>query len=220
MSQSVRQLAGVADGPLPDEFAIAPGVVTNNVDMIAEGRVQVHIASAPGIDPWARLSSVGGGSGRGFYWVPQLHDEVLVAFAQNDPNSAYVLGGLWSTLCRPPSLVPVEAPTKRVIKTGVAAGIGHEIEFDDALQSISITTSTMQKVTLDPLAITLSNLAGTLKISLDNTTQSISIQAVNSIDLKATEISLTGASVAIKAGSVSVTSAGPCTVTGLPIKLN
>ena len=45
-------------------FAIAPGIVTNNLDAIAEGRVQVRIPSVPSLEPWARVPAVGGGSGR------------------------------------------------------------------------------------------------------------------------------------------------------------
>jgi uncharacterized protein involved in type VI secretion and phage assembly len=220
MSQIVRNLAAADDDRLVEGFAVAPAIVTNNVDFIGEGRIQVHVPSAPGLNPWARLSSVGGGSGRGFFWIPQLRDEVLVAFAQNDPNSAYVLGGLWSTTARPPALLPVDAVGKRILKTGVMGGLGHEIEFDDVLQSITITTSTRQKITLNPLSISLSNLAGTVRIELDNKTQAVSIQAVQKIDLKAAQIALTAGSVEIKAGKLDVTSAGPCTVKGLPIALN
>jgi uncharacterized protein involved in type VI secretion and phage assembly len=179
-----------ANSPETTGYAIAPGKVTNNLDAIGEGRVQVHLPSRPSFDPWARIAAVGGGSGRGFLWIPQIDDEVLVAFNQNDERDAYILGGLWSTLDRPPLLAPPEFLVKRKIKTGMAGGVGHEVEFDDALQSITITSSTKQKITIDPLKIELTNLAGTVTISLDNKTQSITIQAVNSIELKAAQIKL------------------------------
>ena len=70
-------------------FGIAPGVVTNNFNEFSEGRIQVHIPAYPDVDPWARVVGVGGGSGRGFLWVPQINDEVLVAFNKNDV--AYVV---------------------------------------------------------------------------------------------------------------------------------
>src|SRR5262245_60907966 len=108
-------------------FAIAPGVVTNNIDLIGEGRVQVRISTRPSFEPWARLSSVGGSSGRGFMWVPQIDDEVLVAFAENDTSSAYVLGGLWSSRKSPPLSLPNDTLSKRVIKTGLTEKLGHEI---------------------------------------------------------------------------------------------
>jgi uncharacterized protein involved in type VI secretion and phage assembly len=205
---------------LPDGFAIAPGIVTNNLDLVAEGRVQVRIPSIPAMEPWARLPALGGGSGRGFLWIPQVNDEVLVAFAQNEPNAAYVLGGLWSTSDRPPLTVPTDFLIKRVIKTGVAGGLGHEVEFDDLLQSITITSSTKQKITIDPLQIKLENTAGTLSIAMDNASQTVTIQSALKIALKATQISLEGAQVEIKGAVVSIQSSGPCNVQGLPIKLN
>jgi uncharacterized protein involved in type VI secretion and phage assembly len=205
---------------IKEGFAIAPGVVTNNLDAIAEGRVQVRIPSIPGMEPWARVPAMGGGSGRGFLWIPQVDDEVLVAFAQNDASAAYVLGGLWSTVDRPPLTLPTDFLIKRVIKTGLAGGLGHEVEFDDALQSITITSSTMQKITIDPLQIRIENTAGTLSVTLDNKSQTVSVQSALKIELKATQISLEGVQVDIKGAMVNIQSSGPCSVQGLPIKLN
>jgi len=145
---------------------------------------------------------------------------VLVAMAQNDASNAYVLGGLWSTRERPPISDPLEFLTKRVIQTGVAGAPGHEVEFDDLLQSVTITTSTKQKITMDPLKIELSGSLGTLTISLDGDSQTISIQSAVSLELKAPQISIEGVSVEIKGTDISINAAGPVTVQGLPIKLN
>lgn len=201
-------------------FAIAPGIVTNNLDLTGAGRVQVKIPSRPAFEPWARVQAVGGGASRGFFWIPQIDDEVLVAFAENDMSSCYVLGGLWSTLNRPPAASPTEALNKRIIKTGVVEGIGHEIEMDDALQSITITTSTKQKITLDPKKIEMTNLAGTVTVKLDNTAQAVTVSALNKISLQALTIEMKATEIDMKAAKVSITTTGPCSVTGLPIKLN
>lgn len=214
------RLESLGPDSLPDGFGIAPGIVTNNLDLMAEGRVQVRIPSIPAMEPWCRVPAIGGGSGRGFVWIPQIDDEVLVAFAQNDPSAAYVLGGLWSTSDRPPLTLQTDFLSKRVIKTGLAGGLGHEVEFDDALQAITITSSTKQKVTIDPLQIKIANTAGTLSIALDNATQTVTIQSALKIELKATQISLEGAQVEIKGALVNIQSTGPCSVQGLPIKLN
>ena len=201
-------------------FAIAPGIVKNNLDFLGLGRVQVGIPSRPDFEPWARMCAIGASSSRGFVWVPQIDDEVLVAFAENDLGSAYILGGLWSTMNRPPLSVPTDFLIKKVLKTGATEALGHEIEFDDALQSISIKTSTSQKITLDPKTIELTNLAGTIKITLDNTSQAVKITAVNKIELQALQIELKGTKIALTAANVAINSTGPCTVSGLPIKLN
>lgn len=201
-------------------FAIAPGIVTESFDLLGEGRVKVRIPAAPGFEPWARVASVGAGSGRGFAWIPQIDDEVLVAFAQNDAVGAYVLGGLWSTGDRPPLSLPIDSQSKRVIKTGISGAPGHEVEFDDLLQSVTITTSTQQKITMSPEKLELRGAFGALTISMDTATQTISIQSPLKIELKATEVSIEGVSVEIKGTTVSITSEGPCTVQGLPIELN
>jgi uncharacterized protein involved in type VI secretion and phage assembly len=207
-------------GPESEGFAIAPGVVTNNFDLIGQGRVQVKIPSRPAFEPWARVSAVGGSASRGFLWIPQMGDEVLVAFAEGDLSSSYILGGLWSTMNRPPISAPTDVLTKKVIKTGLTEALGHEIDMDDAKQSVTITTSTKQKITLDPTKIELTNLAGTLTVKLDNKTQAVTISAANKIVLEAIAIEMKATSIDMKAAKVSITTTGPCSVTGLPIKLN
>jgi uncharacterized protein involved in type VI secretion and phage assembly len=202
-------------------FTISTGTVTNAFDLIAEGRVQVKVHARPSFEPWARLVAIGGSSERGFLWVPQNDDEVLVAFAQDDLSTAFVLGGLWSTENRPPLSDPLEFKTKRVLKTGLEEGLGHSVEFDDAEQSITITTSTEQSITLDPMKIELTNAAGTVSIKLDNASQQISVEAVKSISLKALSIELEAADISIKgSASVSVTSQGEVAVNGTIVRLN
>ena len=202
-------------------FAIAPGVVRNNLDVLAEGRVQVEIPSLPSYEVWARVSSVGAGSSRGFCWIPQIDDEVLVAFNQNDERDAYILGGLWNTRDRPPLTIPTDFLIKRVIKTGFAGGLGHEIEFDDALQSIKITSSTQQKITIDPLKIEMTNLAGTVTVTLDNTQQAITLQAVASIELKAAQIKLQAVNIDIEGtAATNIKSTGICNINGSLVKIN
>ena len=211
--------SGEKDSP-ENGYSISLGLVKNNFDLLGEGRVQVKIPALPAFEPWARLCAIGAGSSRGFLWVPELDTEVLVAFKQNDERDAYILGGLWNTLDRPPLTLPPDFLIKRVIKTGKAGGIGHEIEFDDLLQSITITSSTQQKVTIDPTMIELSTTGGTVSVKLDLATQTVSITAPLKIELQATQISLQGTTVDIKGATVNIQSAGPCSIQGLPVKIN
>jgi len=216
----LQRIATLDTNNHPAGFAISPGVVTDNLDLLGTARVKVRVPAQPAFEPWCRIAAVGGGSGRGFLWVPQVDDEVLVAFNQNDERDAYVLGGLWATRDRPPLASPADFLIKRVIKTGMTSGVGHEIEFDDAQQSIKITTSTKQKITIDATQIALENMAGTLTIKMDNASQTISIQAALKIELKATQISLQGTQVEIKGTTIDLQAAGPCTIQGLPVKIN
>src|SRR5262249_20635334 len=152
------------------------------------GRVEVHITSHPEFNPMARILGLGGGSGRGFLWAPQVGDEVLVAFNKNDHRDAYILGGLWSTMNRPPATSPTDFITKRVIKTGVKdSPLAHSIELDDALQSITIKTSTEQQITIDPKKIEISATKGvhTIAMNLVAVPPSIEISTKGDIKLSA-----------------------------------
>lgn len=207
-------------------FGIAPGVVRDNFNLLSEGRVEVHITSHPEFNPMARILGLGGGSGRGFLWAPQVGDEVLVAFNKNDHRDAYILGGLWSTMNRPPATSPTDFITKRVIKTGVKdSPLAHSIEIDDALQSISIKTSTEQQITIDPKKIEISSTKGvhTISMNLVAVPPSIEISTKGDIKLSAPtgKISLEALQLEMSGEvSTSLSSNGEVTVQGLTIQLN
>jgi type VI secretion system secreted protein VgrG len=115
----------------------------------------------------------------------------------------------------------VSALAKRIIRSGVTTGTGHEIELDDTEQSVTITTSTKQKITLDPGKIELTNLAGTVKITLDNAGQSVSITAAASLKLEAPQITLKGATVEVNGTAMTTVKSGAAVnVTAPMVKIN
>jgi len=80
------------------------GVVTNNNDPKDLGRVKVKLPSRGNQElDWARYVSPGGGNDRGFMWLPEVGDEVLVIFEHDDIHRPFVLGGLWSKQDKPPA---------------------------------------------------------------------------------------------------------------------
>ena len=194
--------------------SIVTGVIINNCDLAGQGKLLVRIPSLD-TEVWARMAAPGGGPGAGIQFVHRVDDEVLVALSQNDAADAFILGGVWSTDDQPP-VSTTDAPAKRVIKTGlVKGGPGHQIEMDDALQSISIVSTTKQKITIDPAKIELSNSAGTLTIAMDNASQTITIKGVQiklsaqvSIDIDAPEINITADE------SISIASDATCSISG------
>jgi uncharacterized protein involved in type VI secretion and phage assembly len=199
------------------ETRILTGTVVNNCDLIGQGKVLVRVHSS-GEEIWCRLTTIGGGNEAGILYVPRIKDEVVVGQCGAD---AFVMGGLYSSQNAPP-VNSAEAPTKRVIKTGVVAGQGHEVEFDDVLQSIKIETSTKQKITLDPKQIEVKNAAGTLSITLDEKTQTVTIKGVNITLEAAAKLTLKGRVTVIKAdpGPLTLGATAACSVKGTPIRLN
>ena len=98
-----RRPASLVDtlgGPAPDPNFLATvpilGVVTDNND--PAGRVKVKYSGVGGEieSPWARVVSLGGGAARGVIFVPEVGDEVLVAFERGDTRRPVVIGGLFS----------------------------------------------------------------------------------------------------------------------------
>jgi uncharacterized protein involved in type VI secretion and phage assembly len=197
--------------------SIAPGIVKNNCDLIRQGKVLVRI---PTLDQevWARLTATGAGNGTGHFHTPNVDDEVLVALVHADPVDAYIIGGMWSTKVEPPvNPGPTDVPSKRIIRTGLNKNVGHQIEFDDLKQSITITSSPpglQQEIKMDPKGITLKNETGTVSISMSNTTQIITIEAVTGIELKSKGF------VKIEGNLISMEATGPCIVSGKPVKIN
>lgn len=214
---------GAAKEQKPEKATgIVTGFVTNDCDLVMQGKIRVRI---PSLDKevWARLGGIGAGAGAGFFYSPRNGDEVLLGLTSaTEPVDAYLICGLWNTRDRPPLKTPVvDAQTKRTLKTGLAGGIGHEVEFDDLKQKISITSSTQQKIIIDPLKIEISNTVGSLKISLDNKTQTVTIEGVR-VEIKGTAmLNMSAPVISIEAkGALSLKSGAVCLVKGKSVQIN
>ncbi|MBN1657594.1 MAG: hypothetical protein JXA93_04285 [Anaerolineae bacterium] len=181
----------------PEAGNVYTGVVIDNCDLAMQGKVRVRIPSL-GTEVWARITAPGGSARAGMYSVPRPDTEVLVVFANGNSEDAYLLGGLYNTQDTPPIDQPTEMMTRRVIRTGVTQAAGHEIDFDDALQSVKITTSTQQQITLDPDKVEIQTTGGSVKITLDLKQLALKITAPNSIELSA------GASIKLSAASIEI----------------
>jgi uncharacterized protein involved in type VI secretion and phage assembly len=197
-------------------YGVAVGEVIDNVDLMSGGRVQLRLPWLPDYEPWARVAAVSAGSDRGVFFIPQVGDEVLVAFNHGDVRDAYVVGSLWNGEDDPPATGPTDPISKRMIKTPA----GHVVELDDLEQSVTVTTSTGQEVALGPDGIELKTSGGTAKVTL-GTAGNVQIEATTELVLKATSVSIQGTSVEVKAGgSASIDGGGACSVKGGVVTIN
>ena len=203
-------------GP-PDKkvFGVVTATVINNIDCSGEAKVQLQLPWLPGYMPWARMSTPMAGLGRGTYFIPQIGDEVLVAFNHGDVREPYVLGGTWNTIDRPPSTAPTDPVTTRKIRTP----LGHELSFDEAQQSVTLTSNTMSTVTLDPEQALLSTPTASVKIGKAG---DVTITASTKITLSAPVIEISADTMLTVSsnGNANVSAAGLFAVTGKPITLN
>jgi uncharacterized protein involved in type VI secretion and phage assembly len=83
---------------------VAVGIVTNNKDPDGLGRVKVHFPwrENPDDSYWARISVLMAGKQRGSFFLPEVGDEVLVAFEREDIRHPYIIGALWNGIDTPP----------------------------------------------------------------------------------------------------------------------
>jgi phage protein D len=111
---------------------LVTGLVTNLSDPEDLGRVKVKYAWLGEIESdWIRIATPMAGPGRGFCYLPEINDEVLIAFEHGNVHRPYVVGALWSTTDKPPK------PNSEVVSGGkvneriIKSRSGHTVILDD-----------------------------------------------------------------------------------------
>jgi uncharacterized protein involved in type VI secretion and phage assembly len=110
-------------------YGLVVGIVTNNQDPDNLGRVKVRFPwlSDTEESQWARVAAPMAGNQRGVYFLPEVDDEVLVAFEQGDPRFPYVLGALWNGKDAPPATNSDGKNNVRIIQSRS----GHVVKLND-----------------------------------------------------------------------------------------
>jgi uncharacterized protein involved in type VI secretion and phage assembly len=194
------------------------GVVTNNRDPDNLGRVKVRFPWLTESDEssWARLATPMAGSDRGLFLLPEVDDEVLVAFEHGDVRFPYVLGALWNGVDTPPRTNANGENNLRVMRSRR----GHELIFDDSQNGAQVTihTSAGHQIILD-------DTAGQEKILIQDRTSNntITVDAVqNTITIAAQmQLSLQAPTITIEADTMLTIKAGATlTLQGTLVKIN
>ena len=198
---------------------VVPAIVTNNSAPDDWGQVKVKF---PWLDDtqesfWARLSGPGFGKERGIYFMPEVNDEVLVAFEQGDFNRPYILGGLYNGKDEP--AVPIaETVSSGAVKTrAIRTRTGHIIRFVDDMPGGSIEIIDAKENTKMIMDAAGRKITVDSQGDIDITAMgNIKMEATGSIDIKATaQLNLEGATVNSKAqGAGTFEANGPVTVKG------
>jgi uncharacterized protein involved in type VI secretion and phage assembly len=112
------------------------GIVTDNKDPDKLARVKVKIPTLSADDTtwWCPVIAMGAGKNRGWFFIPEVDDEVLVMFEHGDMQRPIVVGALWNGKDKPPEKNPGGNP-KRVFKSRA----GDLIEFDDDGGKVTIS---------------------------------------------------------------------------------
>ncbi|ABW13215.1 Rhs element Vgr protein [Parafrankia sp. EAN1pec] len=197
---------------------VVPAVVSNINDPESRCRVRVKLPwlSADYETDWARVAIAGGGPDRGMLVLPEVNDEVLVAFEQGDPRRPFVLAGLYNGVDAPPFGGGVDTAAGTVVRRGLRTRKGHEIVVSDADGDEHVEIRTRD---------------GKVRIRLDHDQGGLTIETDADIDVRAKgKLSLTAeqdltisargtGSISADAG-LTLSSRADVTVQGNPIKLN
>jgi uncharacterized protein involved in type VI secretion and phage assembly len=196
-------------------IGVAVGVVTNNKDPDNLGRVRVKFPwfSENDESQWARVATLMGGKDRGTVFLPEVDDEVLVAFERGDVRRPYIVGALWNGVDTPPKEFENDGKNNvRLIKSRS----GHLIKLDDTDggEKIEVVDKSGKN------SIVIDTKENTITITAD---KDIVLEAPQGkISLSAKEIAVkTTAAAKIEAGSeMTLQASATMTVKGATVNIN
>jgi uncharacterized protein involved in type VI secretion and phage assembly len=206
-------------------YGVVPAIVTNIKDEEKLGRIKVNfpwLAESSETD-WVRVMSPYAGSSRGIYFLPEVGDEVLVAFQKGQVSAPYVIGSLWSNKAKPPE---ENADGKNAIKMIKTKG-GHTITLDetDSKGKVEIKSNAGHTITLDDASgkenVLIKDKSGSNKITIDAVKNAISIESSLEMTLKATNITVeaTG-NLNLKGALIKMEASGIAEIKGAMVKIN
>ena len=223
-----RQYDDIVDVPAAGLVPAINGLQIGKVvqlegDPDGENRILVRLPiidnSAPGT--WARVATLDAGQGetnggRGSFFLPEIEDEVIVGFLNDDPRDAVVLGMLNSS-SRPAPMNAQDANHEK----GFVTRSKMRVHFNDDTKTITIDTPAGNVIKMDEssTSITIEDQNGNSTkmdssgIALSSATD-IKIEATGKIDIKA------GAALTLAAAQMAISAQSSMEVKGATAKIS
>jgi uncharacterized protein involved in type VI secretion and phage assembly len=194
------------------------GVVTANNDPEHLSRVKIRFPwlSDNNETDWARVSTFMAGIERGGFFLPEVEDEVLVAFEHGDMKRPIVIGALWNREDKPPESNSDGKNNIRKIKSRS----GHEIIFDDSdgKEKVEVHTKAGHKILLDDSAgsakIAIKDKTENNFIEIDSEQNSLKISSLVDLSIKAQNIQIESSAM------MNIKSGATMNINGALVKIN
>lgn len=182
---------------------VHPALVVDIKDPDSQGRVKIRLPWSPDsggatCELWARVATLMGGNNRGTWFIPDVDDEVLVAFEAGDARRPYVLGGLWNGQDKAPESMDGGGNNHRkVIRS--RNGVKVTLDDQDGQEKLILETPGGQKVTLKdgPGAVEIVDSNGN---SVKLETAGITINASAKVTVQAGQVAVSAGMVQVDAG--------------------
>jgi len=219
-----------ASGLLPSVYGLQIGIVKKiTEDPQNDYRVKVNLPmvkeGSEGV--WARLATMDAGKKRGSFFFPEIGDEVILGFMNDDPREPVILGMLYSK--NADGKPPIEPTEDNYIK-GIYTKSEVKLVFDDEKQTVTIETPGGNKVFIadkDDAVITLTD-SNNNKIEM--TKDGIAITSGKDLKIKATgDITVEGVNITTSAdaklksegtGGVELSSSANAVIKGSVVQIN
>jgi uncharacterized protein involved in type VI secretion and phage assembly len=184
-------------------YGVFPALVTDIKDPDGQGRVRISLPWSPDTngsryEAWARLATMMGGNNRGSWFVPDVNDEVLVAFEAGNPSRPYVVGCLWNGSDKPPESMDGSGKNnKKVLRS--RNGVKVTLDDKDGQENMILETPGGQKITLKdgPGAVEIVDSNGN---SVKLETSGITITASAKVTINASQVEVSAGMVTVNAG--------------------
>lgn len=184
-------------------YGVFPALVTDVKDPDGQGRVKISLPWSPDTDgqryeTWARLATMMGGNNRGSWFVPDVNDEVLVAFEAGNPRRPYVVGGLWNGQDKPPESMDGGGKNyKKVLRS--RNGVKVTLDDQDGQEKMILETPGGQKITLKdgPSAVEIVDSNGN---SVKLETSGVTVTASAKVTINASTVEVSAGMVTVNAG--------------------
>lgn len=228
-------------GLIPSLQGLQVAIVTSLEDPDGDNRVQVKIPvvsnSEEGI--WARVATLDAGNNRGSFFLPEIGDEVIVGFINNDPSHVVILGMLNSS-AKPAPLTAENANHEKGFVTRSALKMifnddeksfkletpaGNKITLSDQDKLIKIEDQHGNSIIMEQAGVTIeSATALKLKAGADLTIEAVNVtispSAGFAVSAGGAELKAGSGSASIKAPTVKVEGSGMAEIKGGLVKIN
>lgn len=192
-------------------YGVVSALVTDNRDPEQEGRVKV---TYPWFDSqmesnWCRTVQIYAGGGYGAFFVPEIGDEVAVAFMHGDMRLPFVLGGVYNGQDKPATHRAADSEKDEKIlhtkgghqfrlidtrgkeKIEIITQGGHQAVLNDEEKKVTVETTAGNRVTMHDNGSKIEiQTAGSASIVLDGASGSVTITGSSSVTVDAAQIKL------------------------------
>jgi len=184
-------------------YGVYAALVTDIADPDGQGRVRIKLPWSPdssgkAYEAWARLATMMAGNNRGSWFIPDVQDEVLVAFEAGDTRHPYVVGALWNGSDTPPeSMDGAGKNAKKTLRS--RNGVVITLDDTDGQEKLTLTTPAGQTVKLQdgPGKITVQDSNGN---SIELASAGVTVTASAKVTVQASTLEVSAGMVTVNAG--------------------